>query len=71
MSLSMIGRLMRTPVVLNQWRTMKPLTKLYVVQPRLLINIPENKVDNKFFSTTNINKQDDQQPSPAEASLIK
>ena len=70
MSLSMIGRLMRTPVVLNQWRTMKPLTKLYV-QPRLLINITENKVDNKFFSTTNIYKQDDQQPSPAESSLIK
>ena len=71
MSLSIIGRLMKTPVVLNQLRTIKPITKLYIQRPRLLVNITENKIDKKYFSTTRNLNQDDQQPSPAEASLIK
>ena len=67
----MIGRLMKTPVVLNELRRMNPITKLYIQQPRLLVNITENKVEKKYFSTTRNLKQDDQQPSPAEDSLTK
>ena len=67
----MICRIMKTPVVLNELRTMNAITKLYIQQPRLLVNITENKVEKKYFSTTRNLKQDDQQLSPAEASVIK